>query len=67
MHTISRFSNSTRVDITVYQHGKCFIFLKQRIGNSFELIEVSSSSEFSLEFKRLGLILMPAGMDLKNY
>ena len=27
--TITRFPNSTRVDITVYQHGKCFIFLKQ--------------------------------------
>jgi hypothetical protein len=27
-HTISRFPNSTRVDITVYQHGKCFIFVK---------------------------------------
>ena len=27
-HTISHFSNSTRVDITVYQHGECFIFLK---------------------------------------
>ena len=26
-HKISRFSNSTRVDIFVYQHGKCFIFL----------------------------------------
>jgi hypothetical protein len=26
-HTISRFPNSTRVDITVYQHGKCFIFV----------------------------------------
>ena len=27
-HTISRFSNSIRIDITVCQHGKCFIFLK---------------------------------------
>ena len=26
--TISCFSNSTRVDITVRQHGKCFMFLK---------------------------------------
>ena len=26
-HTISRFSNSTLVDITVYQHGTCFMFL----------------------------------------
>ena len=24
----SRFPISTRVDITVYQHGKCFMFLK---------------------------------------
>ena len=27
-HTISRFPNFPRVDITVYQHGKCFIFVK---------------------------------------
>ncbi len=26
------FPISTRVDITVYQHGKCFIFLKYKIG-----------------------------------
>jgi hypothetical protein len=30
-HTISRFPNSTRVDITVYQHGKCFIFVNWQI------------------------------------
>jgi hypothetical protein len=27
------FSFSTRVDITVYQHGKCFIFVKYNITN----------------------------------
>ena len=30
--TISPFSNSSRVDITVYQHGKCFIFLNDKPG-----------------------------------
>ena len=29
-HTISRFPNSTRVDVTVYQHGKCFIYLNNK-------------------------------------
>ena len=28
------FPISTRVDITVYQHGKCFIFLKLYMGNN---------------------------------
>ena len=32
-HIIYGFSISTRVDITVYQHGKCFIFLKYEIAN----------------------------------
>ena len=27
-HVSIQFPNSTRVDITVYQHGKCFIFVK---------------------------------------
>ena len=28
------FPISTRVDITVYQHGKCFIFLKYKFSNN---------------------------------
>ena len=38
-HTISRFPNSTRVDITVYQHGKMFyisfIISSKKIRNYF--------------------------------
>ena len=30
------FPISTRVDITVYQHGKCFIFLKYYLVQSYE-------------------------------
>ena len=30
-HNFSFFSISTRVDITLYQHGKCFIFLKHKL------------------------------------
>jgi hypothetical protein len=31
------FSISTRVDITVYQHGKCFIFVKYKKNSCFAL------------------------------
>ena len=31
LHTISHFPNFTRVDITVYQPRKCFIYFKSRI------------------------------------
>jgi hypothetical protein len=43
----SRFPNSTRVDITVYQHGKCFIFVKYNIfskNKSSFLLKISFSA-----------------------
>ena len=40
------FPISTRVDITVYQHGKCFIFLKYNCDLYIQGVSKNSDSNF---------------------
>ena len=53
-HTISRFSNSTRVDINVYQHGKCFIFLNY----CGKKIIILLPSKFDLFYLQMFLVIV---------
>ena len=50
------FPISTRVDITVYQHGKCFIFLKYNIGIHIQICfrPRPVGNEFLYEFRANG-------------
>ena len=56
------FRISTRVDITVYQHGKCFIFLRGRLHGAFSAPGLGSALLTGLKFFAITWMISTPGL-----